>query len=147
MYSGVFKKNRLIHNALLQLPSIVMQWVSDHLKEECWMAATEAIKHLKYLKHRITQRSTQWIVICWYTTERNPLIVLMLVVMATLSTCQTGDKSWLWVDYLWLGWSFLLLFLEKYCIMKSVHSFWISLYMYSIYTHIHIYSIWSCGNL
>jgi hypothetical protein len=37
----------------------------------------------------------------------------VLQVVATLKTCKTGNKSGLWVEYLWLGWSFVLLFFNK----------------------------------
>jgi len=33
LYTGLFKKMRQNHDALLQLPRIAMEWVSDHLKD------------------------------------------------------------------------------------------------------------------
>ena len=60
--------------------------------------------------------------------RRNSLIALMLPVLqvvATLNTCKTGNKSWLWVEYLWLGWSFVLLFLNK-ILRNEIGSFFLN---------------------
>ena len=63
-----------------------------------------------------------------HESGRNSLIALMLPVLqvvATLNTCKTGNKSWLWVEYLWLGWSFVLLFLNK-ILRNEIGSFFLN---------------------
>lgn len=83
------------------------------------------------IKHRITTEtdSVDWrMLICIWEEASSRITVATLQVVATLSTCKTENKHWLWVKTWDFAGVFYCLSLLKYCKMKLVHSFWILLY-------------------